>query len=1271
MSTFHSPASALGHAARPLGLDQTPSDELILTSPDAEQFLSVSQRLSTPSLGAGQVSSPARPPLEQAAAHASGPQADAPMPSTGHSPDLSYGEISQHTTPSFDDDFLNDALGLMPHLDDLGLSPSALAPDAPATTVSVADGEPYPIDVWSTAASYPISPVHTSTPSPFTRSEGHDPTWQRSGSPTTLLGPMPATGPQPAESVSGQSSRPTPDLSNGSRHASTETLGLARSPVFRIETCGWQDSIPPRDGSSELSPTHLSPPVDPVAFFDDAPELEPSRAEDGSWIPSAVTGQAGVDPTQRELMKDVQVPTLRKQQENRQIEEKNADVALWLAGASPGGRRRARTTGEVGGPPLDPLRLDIRGRAFEPSGLPGSGAPVDVENGHEVGEGNDDEMDDTDTITGELPDANPPASPRARQAGDKTPVAFDPAAPGPKPDPPRFFPAYPWADPLLPSGEATDAPQVPQSSNAAMMMFLQRADSLETASRAATWGTRRMSDTDVERFFRQPTMFKRLSVGKDKDKAKAKAKEERRGLFELTRLLSRKSSHNLKRKNSDKTVPDPANSPTEKDRNERLPSVILTRSASTSSKLPRSLMASTGATVAVVAHQLAALGGSSAVGATATAAPSSPWAQAKSVIKRTRSKSDLHRRPELKETHSSSLSTLMARYGGPPVAKLASSPKEPEIRKPPSSTAVVEDEEDENDDDDAVEGEGVEMDLHVRSDPVTPTLEGFRHHAKQLNPGMEAFLVERVSQEQVRRHVKLVEAGNKHRHAVLNGKCSSGSFCFDLGGQAEILPPKASNRESKPLTAGFEVTTTTGLGPGEHGDQYGDAAVASTQIQQGIPPLPVKRLPARFECPLCFKVREFQKPSDWTKHVQEDLQPFTCTFADCAEPKSFKRKADWVRHENELHRKLEWWDCSLPDCPHVCYRKDNFVQHLVREHKMPEPKVKATKTVPKGTPPGNARGPNGPLVLPEEGRSGQAESSQEEIDRVWALVKECRRDTLRLPREEPCKFCGNIYGSWQKLTSHLSKHMMQISLPILGLVEQQQQRDAYGAHFAPARPRVSAPPPPRGSSLASGLGLKMEQGFAGTSGMVPQATVNGYGGLQLDYQSGGALYQPPAVTPSALPLYGVQGAGHSIAPSFSSHMAGYAGPTGNSTYSELAYLSSDTIRPHTIDSGSVGSLGMTNAIPQAPLSSYQGASGQPTAHPAHPRSHVQHYPPHFGLQRTANAAAPSPDPDLHIPVSTGDQYAGSASGTYSQLNGVAFGGQSYVTQPKNFPYQRS
>jgi hypothetical protein len=120
----------------------------------------------------------------------------------------------------------------------------------------------------------------------------------------------------------------------------------------------------------------------------------------------------------------------------------------------------------------------------------------------------------------------------------------------------------------------------------------------------------------------------------------------------------------------------------------------------------------------------------------------------------------------------------------------------------------------------------------------------------------------------------------------------------------------------------------------------------------------------------------------------------------------FKRKADWVRHENEGHRHLEWWTCDVEDCRHTCYRRDNFLQHLVREHKFAEPKVKTKAAIKKA------------------GGS----------DLTWQKVEKCHTETQNRPQDEPCRFCGKAFPTWKKLTVHLAKHMEHVSLPVLRLV---------------------------------------------------------------------------------------------------------------------------------------------------------------------------------------------------------------------------------------------
>lgn len=96
----------------------------------------------------------------------------------------------------------------------------------------------------------------------------------------------------------------------------------------------------------------------------------------------------------------------------------------------------------------------------------------------------------------------------------------------------------------------------------------------------------------------------------------------------------------------------------------------------------------------------------------------------------------------------------------------------------------------------------------------------------------------------------------------------------------------------------------------------------------------------------------------------------------------------------------------MEDCRHICYRRDNFLQHLVREHKYPEPKIK-TKAAVK--------------------RAGAK-------DVTWQKVEKCHGETTSQAQDEPCRFCGKTLPNWKKLTVHLAKHMESMSLPILRLV---------------------------------------------------------------------------------------------------------------------------------------------------------------------------------------------------------------------------------------------
>ncbi|KAF2278175.1 uncharacterized protein EI97DRAFT_440685 [Westerdykella ornata] len=785
------------------------------------------------------------------------------------------------------------------------------------------------------------------------------------------------------------------------------------SPIVRVEHYSRGESptrsdisrpVSKRSHGSRRSANHLSPfPVDDSSSDEDEHQEPvriqrvvrgPDRAEDGSWLPKGGSSSAGLSPDERHAMGDMLVPTLEEIAQRRKQEEKKLEVEDWLtkseaaSEAGDGGsssnllrpfapRRRAKSTNDAHRQPygLQGLHLGLGVRTDfdrpDDSGIPGPGLYVDERSEY-------DEYEDDEDEDGSVRPESPPAEIDVEASHNDT-TPFPPLV-----DHGSLLGAIvrPWVDP--PSQPPTTSTRYqPQTSNAAMMRFRLRAKDVETASLAATLGSRRLSESDLGSVRAAPGVVKVIQPDLKKHKER-----QRRPSFLENILPKRTPSNLLKRKGSIPVQQQSSDAGNDKSKEGGVMEKPKRMGSWGRPKSPKVDI--------TAANQTKDLGPPSASNLSAT---SGPWYQgAKNVIRRSRSRSDLGKSPGLAE--------LMTQHGGPPMPMLASPLAETEATKAtPQPSPGGDEDEDET-------AEAITMDLSVRSDPIIPTYEGFKTHARQLNPRLVDYMVERITQEQMRRYKRLLEFKVKHLNAVKNRNCASGTFCTELGGSSKQLPPRAGNKDSDAPFIGFQITA-----PGssdDDGDAPPEGTVVSAQFPSGVPLPPVKRLPAEFECPLCFKVKKFYKPSDWTKHVHEDVQPFTCTFPNCGEPKSFKRKADWVRHENERHRQLENWTCQIADCNHTCYRKDNFVQHLVREHKIAEPRARTGRTAAR------------------EAQSGI------ETEDIWTLVERCRRDTAKQPKDEPCRFCGNICNSWKKLTVHLAKHMEQISMPILPLVEQKQ-----------------------------------------------------------------------------------------------------------------------------------------------------------------------------------------------------------------------------------------
>lgn len=422
--------------------------------------------------------------------------------------------------------------------------------------------------------------------------------------------------------------------------------------------------------------------------------------------------------------------------------------------------------------------------------------------------------------------------------------------------------------------------QQPESSKAAMEKFEQMCqDNSSILSRAATWGTRRRSlpsITDIDGIT-SGSFLKKLSISRDRKPSV---------LFKEIRGFVRKSSTTqlLKRNRSVHEGHGAVDSEA-LDRRESQNS--LAPPGRTGSWGKKQQMPSLNTALVSMAAGAATIGTSHARTSSVSNAtsPKSPFnLQVMNTLRRPRSKSELPK--GTKDESHPNLVGMWKKNGGPPVAQLAK----------PAPAADLDD--DEEEDDDMYEEAGLNTQAASNAiDDITPNIAGFRQYALMMNPRLadhNTYLADRIAHQQVIRYKALLNHKVKHLQHISSNSCPCGTMCIALGGSANLLDTKGDGRGLDPLSNVYD---------GSEGDVTPlEGVVTAESFPPDIPMPPASTLPAEFECQLCYQSKKFTKPSDWTKHVHEDVQPFCCTWDRCREPKIFKRKADWVRHENEGHR---------------------------------------------------------------------------------------------------------------------------------------------------------------------------------------------------------------------------------------------------------------------------------------------------------------------------------------------------------------------------------
>lgn len=741
---------------------------------------------------------------------------------------------------------------------------------------------------------------------------------------------------------------------------------------------------------------HLYPGANGNDFANQTPDGNMSQsstlARDGSvrWASDQGTDRTGVAPDARS---SAEVRSVNELAAEKQVEERNEEVDAWMA--------KLKTVGRTGSGFVDVNQPALR--------------PLD--------------HDDEDIDPREIPrDIGMEPSENKRIPGQT--YFLEKGGEMTAEDRAIIYGNRNWADAPL-SFPITSERHQPETSQDAIRRFQQMCkDNGSIISRAATWGTRRRSigtiDGEVEK---AGNFLQKLSLSRGDSLRRPSFMQELRG------LVRRPSNAKRTRAENEEDASNSARSSV--DRKESQGSLNLAPPGRTGSLGKKQSVPSINTALFAVANNAISVGAGHARNGSISNTPiTSPSTKSPArnlsvnISTRFRSRSDASARKE----PGNGLATLLKSYGGPP-APIPNPAAEP---KPSAEVIEIDDSEEEDDDEDA--GDSTDSGASILK--YEPTDEGFRKHFLELHPELpptSGYLVDRVVYQQKVRYKQLLNLKRDHEERLMNKNCPSGSMCIKAGGKAKMLKTGPNNK-------GFVERPEDDMPPG-------DKMINPNQFPANIPPPITRDLPADLECQLCFQAKRFAKPSDWTKHVHEDVSPFACTWEHCKDNnKTFKRKADWVRHENEGHRRIEWWKCIVDDCNHECYRRDNFLQHLVREHKFDEPKDKTKGAIRKA---GGAR------------------------HRTWQMVERCYNKTEKTPFQEPCRFCGEKLATWKKLTVHLAKHMEQISLPIIKLVERTDvDPDTIISPVQEPAPRHYPPPvPPQSNDRRHSGQPHMQQRF--------------------------------------------------------------------------------------------------------------------------------------------------------------------------------------------------
>lgn len=512
-----------------------------------------------------------------------------------------------------------------------------------------------------TASTYPLSPVHSSTPNTPSRKiipnanelKGITSVSQHELDDQTHTSQFPAFDPfAPGHNSTIQL---TPDQS-GSSHTSAEgfepsTMAhLERSPHVTVSQWGHAPGqghlgafVPPGGHYSTVEDFG----TDPNMMQTQTPIL---RDEDGSWMSNDRTRQAGLDPSRRKEISNTELSNLKEQEERRRIKSKNIEVQEW----------RSQAGGSSDAEDEQPVQ---------------SYFPVNNQNWYRQ-QAESDHRRDPAEVNNNIPPVDDAASIHENRLIEGQ-VYFDP----------KNGAILNEADIQLMNQprQWNDAPSVPfimtssfqpPTSNDAIREFKRNADTMSIVSRAATWGTRRRSEPSLADFdlVADGSFLKKLSISKSKDGERPRQNSLfDQGLDRLANIVRKRSDSKLKRARSTQNIPEEVQESPHSRHNSQGTLAPPPRTSSFGKRPTPSINTA----FAAMAGPLAAVGTThtrtGSVSASATSPKSPGHLGFRSVIKRARSRSELTSQEKAGQT---GLVGLWRGQGGPPLPTLASPPIE-------------------------------------------------------------------------------------------------------------------------------------------------------------------------------------------------------------------------------------------------------------------------------------------------------------------------------------------------------------------------------------------------------------------------------------------------------------------------------------------------------------------------------------------------------------------------------------------------------------------